>query len=279
MKRSQRQSPTSLAISIVLHVVLGVVLVRVVILPMSGLFLGERAGSAPTEHVDYVAVPRAGPPAAGRSGGDGRPKSERPRPPLRAPTSVPNAVPAPPAAAAPRTGGAGEIIGRGGAEEGIRPSYGDPRVWVPPAGVAEAPPSLPSSPAERLDSLLKARLRAHEDSLARYSHVPSKAERGDWTFERGGKKYGIDQKYIHLGKFALPTAALALLPLNAQANPVAMEREQALNRMRADIQFQAQKAMNEEEFRKAVREIRERKERERAAARQAESVAGKGGSD
>ncbi|MFL5576200.1 MAG: hypothetical protein ACJ79S_09575 [Gemmatimonadaceae bacterium] len=276
MKPKQRQASTSLAISVALHLVLGAVLVRVLTLPLPlhDLFEFDKGSSPPVERISFIALPKAGPvTTAGRSGGDGRPKSAQPPAPLRAPSAVPEAVPAAPAAPA-TTGGSGEVIGRGGAEEGIRPSFGDPRVWVPPADVVSAP----KSPTERLDSSLTARLRAHRDSLAVVAHVPSKAERGDWTVERDGKKYGIDQKFIHLGKFSLPTAALALLPLNTQANPIAARREQALDRMRADIQFQAQRAMNEEEFRDAVKAIRERKERERAAARQAETVAGKGGS-
>jgi hypothetical protein len=79
-----------------------------------------------------------------------------------------------------------------------------------------------------------------------------------------GNKWGIDQQYIRLGKFNIPTALLALLPMNRmQANPIAMERDRNAAYMRADIQYHAQAAMNEEQFRKAVRDIRNRKDRER----------------
>ena len=67
-------------------------------------------------------------------------------------------------------------------------------------------------------------------------------------------------------RFALAaaTALLALLPLNRmQGNPIAMERDRNAAYMRADILLHAQASMNEEQFRKAVRAIRDRKERER----------------
>jgi hypothetical protein len=153
----------------------------------------------------------------------------------------------------------------GGPDAGIRPTVSDPRLWTPVGPFIS--PAL--TPAQRLDSSLTARLRAHRDSLAVVTYAPNKLERGDWTVERNGEKYGIDQKYIHLGKFSLPTAALALLPFNRQANPISGEREARYNAMHAEIQEQAQRAMNYDEFRSAAKAIRERKDRERAAAARA----------
>jgi hypothetical protein len=83
---------------------------------------------------------------------------------------------------------------------------------------------------------------------------------------KDGKKYGIDPKWIHLGKFSIPTAILGMLPLNVQANPVLAERNKLSNQLHSDIMSQAQRGMNEADFKKAVKSIRERKERERAAA-------------
>ena len=89
---------------------------------------------------------------------------------------------------------------------------------------------------------------------------------GDWTFEKGGKTYGIDQQYIRLGKVSIPTALLALLPINTTGNPTVNERNRAQNQLRSDIFSNAQRGMNEADFKKAVKSIRERKERERAMA-------------
>jgi hypothetical protein len=89
---------------------------------------------------------------------------------------------------------------------------------------------------------------------------------GDWTFEKNGKKYGIDQNKIYIGDHSIPTAILALLPLNSGTNPIENQRERALNIQRNEIMEQAQRGMNESEFREAVKKIRERKEREHQAA-------------
>ena len=265
--KQERQTTASLALSIALHVLVGVVLVRVLTypLPLDDLFVRDRAAEPPTERIAFVATPaRGATTTAGRSGGDGRPRTTTPAPRLRAPASLPSALPpvAPPPA---EPSGSGEVIGGGGPEAGIRPTFTGPRLWTPVGPFIS--PTL--SPAERLDSSLVARLRAHRDSMAVVAYAPNRMERGDWTMERNGEKYGIDQKYIHLGKFSLPTAALALLPFNRQANPIAGERERRIDAMHAEIQEQAQRAMNYEEFRNAAKAIRERKDRERAAAARA----------
>jgi hypothetical protein len=71
---------------------------------------------------------------------------------------------------------------------------------------------------------------------------------------------------IRLGDFSLPTALLALMPLNVQANPIQNERAMRLNSMRSEIQYQAARMARDDEFRQAVRALRERKERERREA-------------
>ena len=179
--------------------------------------------------------------------------------PKEVPTQLPPAAPAAPEAPLP-TGAAGPLRGGTGPTRGVQPNYDDPRVWPGDPEFIYAP----KTDKERLDSALVVSLRRHVDSLAANAYSPNKFERGDWTFERNGQKYGIDQQYIRLGRFQIPTALLALLPLNRmQANPIAMERDRNAAYMRADILLHAQAAMNEEEFRKAVRAIRDRKDRER----------------
>jgi hypothetical protein len=84
--------------------------------------------------------------------------------------------------------------------------------------------------------------------------------------DKGGYKWGIDRQAIRLGPVSIPTALLAMLPLNLQGNPIAMERDRSYAAMHRDIQVHAQQAINDADFMKAVRSIRERKERERAAA-------------
>jgi hypothetical protein len=259
----ERSTRTSLAVSIALHIVFGVVLVRAVVYSVPREDRSRRPAEPSSERVAFVATPTlAAVTNAGRSGGDGRPRTGRAVTPLRAPVAIPSVLP-PVAPSAPT--GSGEVIGAGGPTAGIRPTYSDPRLWTPVGPFIS--PAL--TPAERLDSSLTERLRAFRDSMAAVAYAPNKMERGDWTVEHNGEKYGIDRQFIRLGKFSLPTAALALLPFNQQANPITGERERQYNAMHAEIQEQAQRAMNIEEFRAAAKAIRERKDRERRERQQA----------
>ena len=114
-----------------------------------------------------------------------------------------------------------------------------------------------------MDSVVASGIEHVRDSLAANGYTPNKFERGDWTVEKNGKRYGIDQSAIRLGKVSIPTALLGLLPLNVQGNPIAAARDREMASLRAEIQFQSARALNEQEFRRAVKSLRERKERER----------------
>jgi len=234
--------------------------------PFKSLFSTKEQPIEP-ERISFLALPRSGTAdSPGKSGGNGRPETP-PRveaPPIVAPTEVPSTLPpVAPAAPAPAVGGGeegtGPLVGRGGPAKGVQPSYSDPRIWVPSAPVVSAPKSADA----RMDSTVASAVEHARDSIAANSYSPNKFERGDWTFEKGGKKYGIDNQYVRLGKVSIPLPLLALLPLNAQGNPIAAQRDKEMASMRAEIQFQSQRALNEQEFRKAVKSLRERKERER----------------
>ena len=252
--------------SIGLHVLVGAALLRVLLIPypFTSLFETKEQPIEP-ERISFLALPRASTTTSpGKSGGNGRPITPRakPTPPLVAPTEVPSALP--PAAPAPNPTappdeGTGPLIGRGGPTKGIQPSYSDPRIWVPPAPLVSAPKSA----AARMDSTVTADIERARDSMAATAYAPNKFERGDWTYEKDGKKYGIDNQYIRLGKFSIPNVLLGLLPLNAQGNPIAADRDRAMASLRQEILYQSQRSMNEEEFRRAVKSLRERKERER----------------
>ena len=68
---------------------------------------------------------------------------------------------------------------------------------------------------------------------------------------------------------SIPTAILAMLPINVTGNPTTYERERTLTSRHDEIFEQAQRGINDADFQKAVRSIRERKERER---REAEAI-------
>ena len=268
--RQQRRSAASIAVSVALNVgLLALIAQAIASTPLLNLFEGPKAPTAPVERISFIAVPKTdGPTQAGISGGDDRPESAKhPLPPLVAPTSIPTSLPPVPAQSAPDDGGgSGPLVGRGGPLAGIRPSFSEPRVWVPPAPIVSAPKTM----TERLDSALATRIRLHEDSL----QLTASARRapGDWTWEKNGKKYGWDEKGIRLGDKSIPSALLPKLAANVALNPAAQER-QSMERLMDETRAQAVRNINEDQFRKAVKAIRERKERERREAEAAGATA------
>ena len=257
-----------LAVSIVLHAVLITALVRFLVSPAAFTMIFGRAHTpeVPAERIGFLRLPASkGPAVAGKSGGDNRPVSKIPPKKLVAPSVVPSSippVPAPSAAPAQEEGGSGPLVGSGGPTQGIRPTYTGPRVWAAPGEIVTAPKSA----KEKLDSAIASIIAPYNDSVRAMAEG---RKPGDWTFEKNGKKYGIDEKYIRLGKISIPTAILALLPINTTGNPTMNDRNKLQNQLHADIFWNAQRGMNEADFKKAVRSIRERKERERAAQKKA----------
>jgi hypothetical protein len=255
-----------------LQVALIAIIVPSFVVPIAFDFLRDDQGRVVTpERISFItAVPRGEGEATEppRAGGDGRvpaedPAEVTPLPPVVAPTDVPTGVPVAPTAPRDDPGGVGPLVGGGGPTRGIRPSFTDKRLWLPEAAVIIAP-NPPRTRADSLAVMLAERIVTYQDSMVRAN--PQGREPGDWTFDIGGKKYGIDQRMIRLGDFSLPTALLALMPMNVQANPVAMERNRRLNAMTSEIQYQAARMARDDEFRQAVRALRERKERERREA-------------
>ena len=259
MKKPERRIDGSLLVSIALHIVVGTALVLILSIPNPiKQWLTMDHGDPPkAEHVAYIAAPSAAS-IKGQSGGDNIPVRGKTRArPLVAPTTIPTTVPPAPVSEEPPSG-SGPVVGAGGPGEGVVPSYGDPRVWAPTGPVYYAP----KTQAERLDSAISIRVFAHNDSMALYN---SGKKPGDWTFEKNGEKYGMDSQKIYLGKLALPTALLALLPLNVQGNPARYQNDRMKESQRQEIYLNAQRAMDNDEFKIAVKEIRQRKDREHKA--------------
>jgi len=144
-------------------------------------------------------------------------------------------------------------------------------VWEPPGTIVRAPPTV----KQTLDSLIAEGIAPYNDSVAA---AAQRRDPTDWTVEKGGYKWGIDRSAIRLGPVSIPTALLAMLPLNITGNPTTIQRDRAFASMNRDITWHAQQAINEADFMKAVRSIRVRKERERAAALAGSSSQSKDGS-
>lgn len=261
LKIKRRFSP-AFVFSVGVHIVVAAVLMRLLVIPKIDLF-GHKAGTVPVEHIGFFQLPKtSGIPNPGRDGGDGRTFSKAHRVKLVAPASIPTTLP--PVTTAPtRTAdeGSGPLVGNGGPARGIKPVFSDPRLWSPPGRIVSAPRTL----KQDLDSIIASAVGPINDSIA---IAAGKRDPTDWTVGEGNHKFGIDRRAIRLGPFSIPTALLAMLPLNVTGNPMVAAREKSLNYMHRDISEHAQQAISDADFMKAVRSIRERKERERAAALQ-----------
>lgn len=253
-------------VSLAAHIVVGAVIVQSLNVPtrLSSLFTRERRAPVVAERIGFLSLPRGtGPAVAGRRGGDGSPATAVPAPALVAPGVTPDRVlPAPAAGAAPVTG-TGPLVGGGGQTRGVRPSYTGPEVWATPGRILSAPRTT----AQVIDDAIRADVGRITDSVLA---LGPRRDPTDWTVERNGRRWGIDQRAIRLGPVSIPTAVLALLPINVQANPITSQRERQISYMQRDIAFHAQRSLNENEFKTAVRNLRLRKERERAQEQQKE---------
>ena len=259
--------------SVVIHLAVAALFVQA-ILARHPFFMsfGKPAAEAVVEHIGFLSLPQSKPtgaPTAGRNGGDGVASKPSTVPMPTAPTTVPSSIaPAPKGPpVASNEPSSGPLVGGGGPLRGIQPRYEDPRVWTTPGRISSAPKTA----TERLDSVIVADIGAYNDSV-RVANAGKRAP-GDWTFEKNGQKYGIDSKYIRLGPVSIPTAVLAMLPINLTGNPTTYERNRTLDSRHDEIFAQAQRGMNNADFDKAVKSIRERKERERREAEEARKKA------
>ncbi len=227
-----------------------------------------KPGTPPRQLVLFVPGTPAPPP---RVRGTGEEQGRAPGAPAAAPVTLPVLPPADtgPVLARPGAGGRdsttlatrGSRTGRGPRSvTDYTPQLGDGRPWVDPQTGQVVAASRPII----LDSVVAVRMRALADSIEKHPGADPNANpyiSRPWTFKAGGKTYGIDAQGLHLGDFTIPTAVLAFLS-TPQGNIDQARANQAFMAMRADILRAAARAENAEEFRQAVREIRERKEKE-----------------
>ena len=163
---------------------------------------------------------------------------------------------APPAARADT--GAHAAAGRAG----LRPQQGEGKVWVEPypETPAELADRVRRSHGQLVDSAVTAIVQAYLDSLA-LEPGADRAQLPSWVADVGGRQYGLDAQYIYVAGLKIPSAVLALIPF-PQGNVDQALANRRLQDLRADLLQAAQRAENAAEFKKAIGEIRERKERE-----------------
>jgi hypothetical protein len=211
-------------------------------------------------------LPRAAAERRGRELADNRrgtPGRRATRPELPAPTRTVPVIPQQrPTRAIADTGTAPRTLSRQAVPR-IGPGLAEGRLWVRPLPLPprELAQRLSRSHAALVDSAVTTIVQAYLDSIA---SDPASKNQGlpSWTTQIAGKKFGIDSKNIYIAGLKIPAAVLALLPI-AGGN---IDQNRAYNHLmdlRSDLMYAAQRAQTMEEFKQVIREIRERKERER----------------
>jgi hypothetical protein len=190
--------------------------------------------------------------------------TRREPPPVTAPT------PPPPAAPTPDTGATLPAYDPNANRVVPAPQVGDGRLWVSPR------PGLPAAVADAIYGDTAARrtaaidrLKVMVDSLnVVMDQIQRDRQRPKWTIGGTPDKpaWGLDSAYIHVAGIKIPTAVLAFLGnLLPQGNFDESMRARQLNDMRADLLRAADRAQTLQQFRRYVRELRERKQAERDA--------------
>jgi len=147
----------------------------------------------------------------------------------------------------------------------VEPTLPDPRIELHPNTLR-----LPLTTAESNDSAVKAIYYTYREAEIAAAENRGRSPR-DWTFEKNGEKFGLDSQYVYLGKFKLPSAILAALPFNfGGVDGARIIQARNSDWIRNDIYEHAQ-GLSEDDFREAVRRIRERKDREHREAEEAKA--------
>ena len=262
-----RREPAPLLFSIAIHVAVAFAILNAAFhYDFSGL-TAPRPATPASEKLTYVNVAPSGGAAGGRDSTGPAPRTTPASRGLVAPVRIPDAIAPPARSTAGTPGGVAGGRGRGGevsVTTGIVPGDPDPRLSN---DIHEFFPA-PKTHAERVDSAVRANIFAYNDSVAKARALAGKAP-GDWTYEgKNGQKWGIDGNKIYLGKFAIPSAVLAALPLRIQGNPGETIADRLVTSRRADLLLHADGAFHDDEFKTAVKRIRERKDKERQEKRQ-----------
>ena len=149
----------------------------------------------------------------------------------------------------------------------VGPRYGSGVLWVRPLpfSPAQLAEGLRRNHVQQVDSAVTLIVQAFLDSVAA---DPSSrgAKLPDWTTQVAGTKFGLDSRYIYLFGLRIPAAVLALLPF-PQGNLDQAKADQRLMDMRDDIYRAARRAQTTEDFKQAIKELREEKDRERELLR------------
>jgi hypothetical protein len=263
----EKRSKASVAISVAIHVVVVAALATITFhYPLSEFFnKPEALKSVP---VRYIALkPRAEANASRRPASRATPPA-----PLPSVSSIPATIPAPvPVAPATTAIGSGNATAVASADPGVgfgvRPGIPDGRLATNPSSV----PRMPETEGRQAERALAAIYQQYLDSArAGMARDSARRDPGDWSWGgKDGDKWGWDKNGIHVGGITIPNIVLAAIPMNV-APKMSPVDQRAMDFVRSDIQSHAG-LMTEDEFRAAVRRVRERVDRERRERMQKEA--------
>jgi hypothetical protein len=149
----------------------------------------------------------------------------------------------------------------------IGPALGDGRLWVRPLPLPprELAGRLRPSHGELVDSAVTAIVQGYLDSIAREPGA-DQVKLPDWTTEVGGAKFGLDSRNIYIAGLKIPAAVLLLLPIPPGGN-----QQHALDHnaewIAEDLRRAAQRSSTLDEFKRAVKETRLEKQRQKELER------------
>ena len=254
-----------LFVSAAIHVAVAVAILHVIVAPryVTELFMRPPAvAEEPRETIRYVeTTPAAVIAEAPRTTPQIRSGIVPATPALVAPTHIPTTVPPPAAMPTPIAPGSGVIGGTGTGDPGgkgnvsVTPAFNDPRIWNTPSGYTPPAPTR----AEELEEYLARGIQQHLDSI---DAAPKGRDPRDWTKEIGGRKYGMDDKWIYVAGVKVPSFLVAAIPMQAQANPTVTERNRRINEMSAEIEERRSLELDSDD---EIRRINARMDRQRAA--------------
>jgi hypothetical protein len=144
------------------------------------------------------------------------------------------------------------------------PHFGSGIVWVEP---------LPLPPREMVSRLTGISKDALADSLvdrimSEYLRALAKEAAltptlPDWTGNVAGQTVGLDTRWIYLGPIKVPTALLALIPMNIGSNPMERDKWRALADMLWQIRVAGRRSAILDEIVESAKQVREYHEAER----------------
>ena len=109
-----------------------------------------------------------------------------------------------------------------------------------------------------MDSAVTQIIQAFLDSVGNAAGAEN-AELPNWTKEVDGLKFGLDSKNIYIAGLKIPAAVLALLPV-----PAATNQQNAFKRdgiIYDDLRRAVQRAQTMDDFKEAIRKLREQRQR------------------